>query len=254
MRDIGLPAALVLPSIEHRMSILQEQSDVAELQANITGDSSEEMLHMYVLPDNSNLDRLLTTIDALTTELRRQKNLSALSPVQVGSSVPVTIKIGDSSRSFEKTPVSFEADVNEQGLKTLFLFQNLSGLLSVSDALTDAQQTELLHLTEQENPAAVTALESFLSTDLLSYAGAPQLTEEQLFKSFSSDAFIQSFHGITQASALGDVVQLLSGPLGQTLQTQKLWPLRFLMPVKSAIRETGEGRYHVAVTWEAYSR
>ncbi|UPA22452.1 hypothetical protein K8942_05385 [Candidatus Peribacteria bacterium] len=246
MRDIGLPAALALPSIQHRMNIIKEQSEVAQLQASITGDSSEEMLRMYVLPDDTALDRLLATVDALTTELRKQGMLASLSPVQVGDETDAD--------GFTKTPVSFEADVTAEGLKTLFLFQDLSGLLTVSDALTADEQTALLQLTEQENPAAITALETFLSMDLLTYAKAPQVAQDQLFRSFSSDVFTDSFSRMTEQSDLGAIVELLSGPLARSLEAQKLWPLRFLMPVKSAIRQTGVNQYHIAVTWEAYSR
>lgn len=246
MRDIGLPAALAMPSIQQRLSIIKEQSEVAELQASISGDSNEEMLRMYVLPDNAALDRLLATVDAFTTELKKQGALTGLSPVQVGDEMQ--------SGDVMKTPVSFEADVTADGLRTLFLFQDLSGLLTVSDALTADEQSELLQLTEQENPAAITALETFLSTDLLTYAKAPQVTQDQLFRSFSSDVFADSFSRITEQSDLGAIAELLSGPLARTLEAQKLWPLRFLMPVKSAIRQTGENQYHIAVTWEAYSR
>lgn len=255
MRDIGLPAALTLPSIEHRMGILKEQSEVAAMQASLTGDSSEEMLHMYVLPDGNALDRLLGSLDTLTSELRRQGALTALSPIHTGDSVEVPITDADGKTStFSKVPVSFEADVTEEGLQTLFLFQELSGFLTVGDLFPAEAQSELLHLTEQENPAAVTALETFLSTDLLTYAQAPDAVDNQLFKSFSSAGFAQTFHMITAQSSLSRVTALLSGPVGRALQKDKLWPLRFLLPVKSAIRQTGEGTYHVAVEWGAYGR
>ncbi len=255
MRDVGLPAALSLPDAQRRMSILKEQSDVAQLQASVVGGSSEEMLHMYVLPDQNSLDRILATIDLLMTELQKQGQLSGLSPVHVGDSADVTIvSAHNDSAHFTKTPINFEADVDEQGLKTLFLFQDLSGLLTISDALTGTEESTLLHLTEQENPAAVTALETFLSTDLLSYANDPQGVEDQLLKSFTSDTFEQSLHAIIQESPLQDVQQLLSSPFGHALQTQKLWPLRFIMPTKTSLADKGNGRLHVALTWEAYNR
>lgn len=255
MRDVGLPAALALPSIEHRMNVLKEQSEVATVHASIMGDSTEEMLHMYVLPSDTALDRLLATLDTLTTELRRQGALSTLSPIETGETVEVNVTGSNGQTAhFTKTPINFEADVSEEGLKTLFLFQDLSGYLTISDVLTPDEQSALLHLTEQENPAAVTALETFLSTDLLSYAQSPDLVDNQLFKSFSSDAFTQTFRSITAQSSLDRIASLLSGPLGHALQRDKLWPLRFLMPVKSAVREIEKGQFHVAVTWEAYNK
>ncbi len=254
MRDIGLPAALALPAIQHRMDILKEQTEMAELQTSISGNPNEEMLKMYVLPNDTALERLLATLDAVTLQLRREGNLQTLSAVEVGEATPVDVSTDDGPVTYTKTAINFEADVTEKGLESLFLFQELSGYLTVSDALTPEQQSNLLHLTEQENPAAVTALEAFLATDLLTYAKAPQRVEDQLFKSFSSDSFMQTVRGVIQQSSLTRIAPLLSGSVGSMLEAQKLWPLRFLMPVKSAIRQTAEGQYHIAVMWEAYSR
>ena len=255
MRDVGLPAALSLPDIQRRMGILKEQSDVAQLQASVVGGSSEEMLDMYVLPDESELDRLLATVDLLTTELQKQGQLSGLTPVNIGESADVSVNSAhNSSAHFTKIPVNFEADVNEEGLKTLLLFQDLAGLLTISDALTKEEQSTLLNLTEQENPAAVTALETFLSTDLLSYVNNPKLAEEQLLKSFNSDTFEQSLHAIMKESPLHDVQALLLSSFGKALQTQKLWPLRFIIPTKTSLADKGDGLFHVAFMWEAYHR
>jgi hypothetical protein len=144
--------------------------------------------------------------------------------------------------------------VTDEGLKDLFHFQDLAGLLTISDALTPEEQTELLHLTEAENPAAVTALESFLATDLLTYANNADSVNDQLLKSFTSDSFATSLKAITQQSKLEDAVQLLSSPLGKAVQAQKLWPLRFVIPADTAIRQTDAMHYHVAVTWQMYHR
>ncbi len=250
MRDVGLPAALELPAVEHRISILKEQSDAAAMQASVAGDSSAEMLHMYVLPDTSGLDRLLATIDTFTTELKRTGMLKNLSAVQVGNAEPVSL----SGAALTKVPVSFEADMTLEGVQALFLFQKLSGYLTIGDVLTSEQQHLLLQLTEQENPAAITALETFLSTDLLTYAAQPAEVQNNLLKSFTSDSFAVSLKELIAQSDLASASQLLNSPLGHALQTQKLWPLRFLIPVKSALRQTGDTTYHIAVTWEVYGR
>jgi hypothetical protein len=252
MRDIGLPAALLLPDIERRMDILKQQSDVVAMQGNLVGDSNTDMLHMYVLPGDSGLDRLLATVDAVTSELQREGVMTSLSPVHVGDASTQTV--GDAKVPFTVMPVSFEADVTDEGLKDLFHFQDLAGLLTISDALTPEEQTELLHLTEAENPAAVTALESFLATDLLTYANNADSVNDQLLKSFTSDSFATSLKAITQQSKLEDAVQLLSSPLGKAVQAQKLWPLRFVIPADTAIRQTDATHYHVAVTWQVYHR
>lgn len=255
MRDVGLPAALTIPALEQRMEILKEQADVAQLQASVNGSSSAEMLRMYVMPSADNLERLLGTIDALSASLRSAGDLSSMSAVTVGEGTSKTITLDDGSTSqVTLTPVTFDADVSEQGMKTLFLFEQVSGLFTVGDALTPDEQATLLRLTEDENPAAVTSLEAFLSTDLFTYARDPQQIENKLLQSFTTAAFADSIRSITRESKLPAAAELLGGAVGQSLVRQKLWPLRFLTSSNAAFTQKSEKTYRVSVTWEAVSR
>lgn len=255
MRDVGLPAALAIPAMEHRMSILKEQAETATVQAALGGGSSEELLHMYVLPQEHALDRVLNVLDTLTTSLAQKKQLQHLSPVQVSDTEnrTMTLPSGETA-SVTITPLTFEADLNADGLASLSLFLKLSGLLTVGDALTSDQQSSLLQLTEEENPAAVAALEMFLGTDLLSYARAPKAVEDQLLQSFASQTAGSSVTDVLRHSLLQDVSTLLSGSFGQTLLAEKLWPLPFIMPGTIDLSEGQDGFTHVKVNVEAYGR
>lgn len=254
-KSIGLPAALALPAIEQRMAVLKEQSEVAELQASLNGSSGEEMLRMYVTPAQASLDRLLGTIDALAASLRSTGDLTSLSAVKVKTGTGFSLTTADGQvKNFTATPVSFEADVTEKGMKTIFLFEEISGLFTVGDALTPTEQDSLLRLTENENPAAVTALESFLSTDLLSYARDTKAVEGHLLQSFTTQEFAQSIRSVTQGSRLPAAAELLNGSFGRALLAQKLWPLRFLTAKGATITQNDNGTYRVAVMWDAISR
>ncbi len=242
MRDIGLPSAMQLPVIEERMAILKQQSEAMQLQASVNGGSSEEALQAYVLPKESRTDRLLSALDVVTTTLKSRTQLKNMSAIHVG----------DSADSV--TPISFEVDVTKEGLDTLLSVLNTSGLLTVNDALSDRDRKTLIALTEQENPAAVTALESFLATDLLSYSKEPKPFEDQLLKSFSSDSFTQSFRAIIGGSKLPAIQRSLSSDIGRTLEQQKLWPMQFLRVSHVKVTDVGGGWMHVGVGVEGVGR
>src|SRR3989338_317738 len=178
MRSTGLPAASALPALQHRVAVLTEQAEVSELQAALGGGTQEEAVRRFVLPATTDTDRLLATLDTLFEVLRARKDLSAVSAVTL-------------------LPLRFEANVTEEGAATLLRFFDTAGMLTVSDALTPEETALLLRLTEQENPAAVTALERFLATDLLRYAHSPRPFQDQLLAAFSSDEFRQTLVRLT---------------------------------------------------------
>jgi hypothetical protein len=242
MRETGLPAALALPQVEKRIAVLQAQDDVMQLQQSVGGGSALEQLHTQVLPAEGGLDRLLSAFDALFDTLKKQHMLLRVSALHVGQTQGTV------------TPVTFETDVNEEGLRELLLFCDLAGLMTVSDALTAQEQQLLLQLTEDENPAAVTALEAFLGTDLLTYARDPRGVTQQLLKSFSSENFEQTVLSITQQSHLQEATRLLGGSLQDVFAANKLWPVRFLTVSHVDIVDRENGTFHVSLELQAHGR
>lgn len=246
MREVGLPAALALPQIEKRMEILTEQNEIAELQAALRGGSEEERLRVYVLPEQEDIDRLLATFDVLFSYLEQKRMLSG---------VPGGVRVGEkvsASGNLSALPLSFEALVTREGLSHLLLFAELSGLLTVSDALSPADIDELLAFTEQENPASVAALEHFLATDLLRYSEEPKPFEEQLRTSFSSAAETR-LHALLERPRLRRA-KAVFGDLAPVLRRQNLWPLRLLTVEKALVEEGENGLVRVSLTLHAYVR
>lgn len=246
MQEIGLPAAVRLPAVLERVAMLKEQSEITELQAQLRGGSPEEAVQVFVLPRDGDLDRLLATFDVFFNYAQKQRLMRNASAIAVGE-----------TREEEGTtvmPLTFEADMTEQGLAELVLLMDLAGTVSVADAFDSAEISLLLALTEEENPAAITSLEQFLSTDLLRYAREPKPFEEQLFKSFASESFVLRWKEITNASRLTEFARMLGGETGLILDRQNLWPLRLLKIVRLDRRDLGNGMTHVFVEVEAYGR
>jgi len=239
MSEIGLPAALALPQIEKRAEILAEQNEIAQLQAALRGGSMEEMVRVYVLPEKEEVDRLLAMFDVLFAYLEQKKMLTDFSAVEVGEVTEGAL------------PVSFEVTVTQQGMADMLLFTELSGLLTVSDALTQEDIDTMLSVTEQENPASVAALEHFLATDLLRYSEEPRPYEEQLRKSFSPAAenALRSMFDVPRLRRARD----LYSEMAPVLRQQNLWPLR-LVTVEKASAVTEGGMVRLSLTLNAYIR
>lgn len=245
MREIGLPAVVALPRIEKRMEILAEQNEIAELQAALRGGSEEERLRVYVLPDTADVDRLLAALDVLFGYLEQKRQLASVSGVEVGEEEPV-------SDTLAALPVSFEAVVRQEGMSALLQFVELSGLLTVSDALAPADVDALLALTEQEQPASIAALEQFLATDLLRYGQEPAAFEEQVRASFSPAAE-ETLQALFQAPLLRRA-RTFFADIGPILRRQHLWPLRLLTVKYASLREEGNGLLRVRLILYAYVR
>lgn len=246
MREVGLPAAIALPQMEKRIALLQEQNEIAEVQAEVRGGSQLDLLHLYVLPQEDDIDRLLATFDVVFSYLEQKRLLTSFSDIRIGEREDV-------SEGVQSLPITFEADLTPDGLKQLLLFTDISGLLTVGDLLSQDDIDAALALTEQENPAAIAALEQFLSTDLLRYAEEPKPYEEQLKKSFVSPASETALMNFFYSDELREAKELMKD-LGPILREQKMWPSRLLTVDTAAYRDAGNGLVHVAMTLSAYVR
>jgi hypothetical protein len=246
MREIGLPAALALSQIEERAAIIKEQTEVAQLHAALRGGSAQEMLNVYAIPSRDNIDTILKTLDLFLSSLKGDRMIESISDLQAGGKMQI-------EEGLSALPVNFEATMTQDGLDRFLSLINLSGLLTISDALGSMHIDRLLALTERENPASVNALEKFLATDLLRYAQDPQSYEQELQKSFSSDYARQTLHAVMnnpEIRAARDLLFMLSADL----RAQHLWPLRLFTVEKVAARTISDGVVHAAITVRAYVR
>ncbi|MDO8648484.1 MAG: hypothetical protein Q7R81_01750 [Candidatus Peregrinibacteria bacterium] len=250
VKDISLPLATQLPILERRLSLLSEQIEASELHAALRQGSQEERLHVYVLPAEVDMDRLLATFEVARIALEQRGLLSSMSAIVVGEQHTVSVE----DATLSALPLSFQMTVTAEGLSQFLTLMESAGLLTVGDTLTDAEIAQLFERTEAESPAGIVALEQFLTSDLLDYALEPQPFEDRLLRTFSSDAFSASFRSITQSSLLRSARELLGSGIGAELTAQKLWPLPFLTMMQTAIAERDGEWYDVTFTLETYAR
>jgi hypothetical protein len=246
MRDIALPSAVRVPALAERAEVLASQLDIAELQATLRGGTQEEILHVYVLPDDADLQRILSLFDVLRDHLKTRKFLSTMSAVEVGEAIE--------QADLHAYPIHVSFDVTNEGMHTLLLLFERAGFLTVHDVLRPVDVSLLLSLSEEENPAGIASLEQFLSLDLISYAREPKGARERLLASFSSPLFRTAFESVVASSQLSDIESMLGGELGKTLEEQKLLPLRFFTVEEAVVTPGEQGMQHLSLTLYAYTR
>jgi hypothetical protein len=249
VKEVGLPAALTLPQMEQRLMLLKDQVEASQLQETMRSGSAQEQLHVHVLPANIDLERLLATFDILHDALRQDALLFSMSPIQVGEPSPLPGHDG-----LRGVPVSFEAEVSQEGMDKLLLLLRLSGDLTVSDALNPGELTALINLTEQENPAALTVLEQFLGTDLLRYSRESASYENQVLRSLTSETFEAQFRQIVDHSALAKAKYLYGGSIGTLLERHNLWPAQMLGIEHLDVTPLAGGHFRLSLALQAFVR
>ncbi|MEK7563313.1 MAG: hypothetical protein AAB544_02885 [Patescibacteria group bacterium] len=248
VRASSLPLAQEIPGLERRLNVLKQQKELSELSHALRTGSPEEHVHVYVLPEEADLDKVVTAFDALTQELRQRKLLTAISPIAFGETT-------SGPEGMTEQSVTLELALHQEGIEALQTFVKLSGLLSVADALSSEERSRLLLQTELENPAAIVALEQFLNTDLLDYLREPRPAEEQLLKSFSSQSFERAFRDVVRTSLLSDAGRLLHPVFAEKLSAARLWPMQ-MMDINALSLESGNapGWYRVKLEVVLYMR
>jgi hypothetical protein len=238
MRDVGFPIAAEVQPLLRRKAMLSEQGEIAKLQASARGSSYREIYDLYVLPEKADAVRTLATIETLLTHLR---GLGIVRSIDGIDSWDADGSSADISLSVTAAPGGSAA--------ILDLF-DLSGVLTVNDAFTDAERERLLALTERENPAVIAAIEQFLGGDLLQYATVPQLAESQLFKAVGTERFETDFRALADSSRLrsfATTALLLDGA------DDSLWPLP-LFTVESAHWEAVDGGERLTLRLRAHGK
>lgn len=209
MRDVGFPIAADVKPLLQRKAFLAEQAEVAKLHASARGEAYREIYDLYVLPETIDPVRLLAILETLLTHLEDTGVIRSIDGIETAGEAEVTIRV-----------------TVEEGKENAFLeLLDLSGVLTVNDAFTDAERARLLALTERENPAVIAAVEQFLGGDLLAYAKVPQLPESQLLQSVGTELFEGDFHALVDGSrlrAFARTALLLDGG------DASLWPLPLL--------------------------
>jgi hypothetical protein len=249
VRHVALPLAAELPPLEIRAKLLQDQSELAELNAATRSDSPSEKLRVYVLPQNDDVTRALAFFDVVRDYLSQKKVLRDMDRIGVGDAGAV-----EGQPTLTARALTLELSLRPEGMQAFFALLRLSGTVTVGDTLSQEDLRKLFEMTEAENYAGIVPVEKFLSADLLSYAREPKPYEQELTQAFPSEQFLRAFHALLETSGLKDAQAFLSGGVGKTLVSQKLWPMQFLQPVSIATEEQADGWLHATVEVRLYAR
>jgi hypothetical protein len=223
VRDVSVPLLSDLPTLERRLSVLKEQVERSELEEELSVGSLGEKLSVYVLPESTDVDRVVSIFDQLEQTLDRGGLLSGARDITIDDAEDYTVE-GIRARRLH---TSFAA--HDTGIAQVMTLVRLAGLLTVGDALMDEELQLLFQASEEENPAGIVALEQFLSLDLLSYTRDARAHEDNLRRSYSSPAFEQVLQGVLQSSLLRDARELFQGDFGRSLSERRLWPVQFMV-------------------------
>lgn len=246
MRETGLPAAVRLPAIEERMNILAEQNEVAELQAALVSGSADEQVQTYVLPTGTGTTRPVAVLGTLLSSLEDSKTLLWHSPISIGS-------FTDESADLTVLPMTVDLRLTREGWQQFQLFIEASGLLTVGDIASKVDMETLLRATEQDNPAAVAALEQFFATDILRYSEEPRPFDEALLKSFVSPQSLEAIRNFLGNARLQHIRGLLKS-MSDDVRSARLWPLTFFAMRKADVQLLDDGTVQAKVEVGAYGR
>ena len=222
VQEISVPLLAEVADLEMRSAVLKEQVELVELQSALRIGSHEERMHVYVLPTEFDLDRIVALFDVITLALEGKDYVSNVSGIEMGEEY----KVREGAYAI---PVSMSLAVQEEGLNEILNLFRIAGLITIADALNEEELDLLFARTEEENPAGVVALEKFLSTDLLEYALEPRPINQRLQRSFTGHAFMSALNSIMKESLLSDAREILGDHFGQVLKQQNLWPMPFIV-------------------------
>ncbi len=250
MQQDALPLAGQVSSLEHRRDVLRRQVDVTQLQTALTAGSIRERLAMYVLSDASSNDRLLSLFSLVSDALQKGGAEDYSAPIVLGKEEAATLH----GETLLKQSVSFSVTVSQDGLDTWLSLIDLMGYVTVADALPTEDVQLLLSKTEQENPAALDALQQFLSLDLSMYASNPNDQRDRLLAAFATDDARASVQTALDVPLLQEAVRFFGTDLGKSVVDQKLWPMPLVTLQKMTVEPADKDMQKVTFVLEKQGR
>jgi len=248
VRDASVPLIAETVQLERRSAVLQEQVELAQLQSALRVGSHEERVHVYVLPKEFEMDRLVALFEVLSMAMQKYANVTHVSPLVFGEEALLY-------EGVYALPMQFSLSIHEDGVYNLLGILKLAGMVTVADVLTPSELQILFERIEAESPAGIVALEQFLSLDLMTYIKEPRTYEEQLTRSFLGSSIHALLENMLETTLLKEAKQVLGGPLGEVLQQQKLWPTPFLAIQKVTIEDgTVENWHRLSFELQTYRR
>lgn len=215
VQEVSAPLLSEIPQLEQRLSLLKRQAELTEFHASLATGSPEEYVHVYLLPEETNIANTLALWEQLHTVLQKQEQARG----------EPSIIIGDTHEHGLSVHVNMQ--LQRPGLQQVMMLLKLAGMRTVGDLLSEQEKTMLLHRSEEESPTGIVPLQKFFSTDLMHYSIDPASYQQRLLRSFSGDLFHETFRSVVTAPSIQEVQALLQGPIGQLLHSGEFWPLQF---------------------------
>ncbi len=250
MSKDALPTAAKIPPLQERLTILKRQVDAATATISQKSGALRENLFAYVLPSDG-AKRVVATLSGLGDALKAEGELRSQSSIELGDEQPADLTLTGSELNTRSVDVSME--VTQAGLEDVLHALDLSGRMTVSDALSQDQIQRLLTLTERESPTGVVALQQYLATDLLKYLRDPETYDRRLLSNFSSDTFPQEFTKITQSAFAGSIALMKSGMHG-TFSQSGFWPMPFLETKQAEVSDLDGGWMRLTLHLAMFAR
>ncbi len=238
MRHTALPIASRMPALQERLAVLKSQVQAAKATEAGKSGPLRESLRAYVLPSDG-VKRSVATVSALGDTLRSLGELRSLSSISVGDTEAADLTLTGATLNMRTLDVSME--VTQDGLEDFLHATDLSGLLTVADALSKDQITKLLALTERENPMGVIALQQYFSTDLVEYLRHADLYDRRLLAGFSSGTFASDFASIVHPAFVDGQALVGKKGISDLFSQQGFWPMPFLEVKKAEVSDLADG-------------
>ncbi len=231
LRSQVLPAARQIPELEQRAALLREQIDQADVVGSVHAASLGEQVQAYVLPTDANAGRLARALEAVGDTLQKQNWVHNMR-VEVGG-------VQDFGSGMVLRTVEVETAANEQGLQALLDLVDVSGTLSVADALPAALEHDLLQESEHGSPGDILLLQELFHMDLPTYVQNGADAMERLRGNIATPEMSNLLSQLENVSVLAGATRLLQGDTGTALGAKDLWPLP-LTTIKHLTQEKGK--------------
>ena len=210
-QQVVVPSIASVVDLEHTRNVLQEQTELVELQSALESDQLEQQVEAFVLPAVLDLDRTVALFDVMQQHGAQQGYAGTEATIEVNGST-----------------ITIELDLHQNALENWLQLVEIAGVLTVYDALTADQRRALLTYSQQYNPTALPEVEAWLQLSLFEYGRDADLYTRRLLRSFNDAAFEELLLVLTETPQLTAATTLFSGSLGEVLQQHSLWPLPFM--------------------------
>lgn len=246
----ALPLAASVIPLQKKLAVLSQEAELADQQSALRTGSNAERIRTFVLPADAKPDRVVAFIDLLSDDLSSHKELSGSPKLTVADETKETDIKGIVSRN-----IHVELAMTEAGIASFEKAIRVSGLLTVADAFTPDQLSQMLQVLEERSPADLAAFEQLAHADLLSYAQDPITHDRKFLEAVSSDDVERLYIHMKERSDLPTVISVLGSSVGVGVRDGKLWPLPFLTMGNADIQPgSTDGWYRVSADLLAYER